>query len=71
MADEYADQMIIIFSTPTPQGVSLLYKDISSADRTDWMWDMKHLVDFVGISYMGTLKNGRPFSLVPIFFQAR
>lgn len=64
---EYADQMIIIFSTPTPQGVSLLYKDISSADRTDWMWDMKHLTDFVGISYMGTLEEWKAFFARPDF----
>lgn len=58
---EYADQMIIIFSTPTPQGVSMLYKATSSSDRTDWMWDMKRITDFINISYMGTLEEWKTF----------
>lgn len=58
---EFSDRLIIVFSTPTPQGVSILYKEIPSYERSAWMWDMKRLVDFVNVSYMGTLKEWAAF----------
>ncbi len=64
---EFSDRLVIVFSTPTPQGVSILYKEIPSYERTSWMWDMKRLVDFVNVSYMGTLKEWEAFFSRPDF----
>lgn len=58
---EFSDQLIIIFSTPTPQGVSMLYKETASYDREEWMWDMGHMTDYVNVSYMGTLVEWERF----------
>ncbi len=64
---EFSDQLIVIFSTPTPQGVSMLYKAMNSHERSDWMWDMKQLVDYINISYMGTLEEWTKFLSRPDF----
>ncbi len=64
---EFSDRLVIVFSTPTPQGVSMLYKEVASHERAAWMWDMKKLVDFINVSYMGTLEEWQAFFARPDF----
>ncbi len=58
---DYADQVIIIWSTPTPQGVSMIYKQVTSATVHAWMYDMEKITDYMNISYMGTLEEWKDF----------
>lgn len=58
---DYADQVIIIWSTPTPQGVSMLYKQVNSSNVYSWMYDMEKIVDYMNVSYMGTLEEWKAF----------
>jgi serine protease Do len=58
---EYLDDVVITCATPTPQGLSMIYVDSSSADRDCWLYDLKKIADLMNVSYLGTLAEWDAF----------
>lgn len=58
---EYSDQVGILYSAPTPDGMVCLLKFVNSSRRDVWQYDLKKTLDFVYIPYFGTLKQWDAF----------
>jgi serine protease Do len=58
---EYADQVIMTCSIPTPRGIAMIYIPLRSSSRESWLYDMRKITDFVNVSYSGTLKEWSAF----------
>jgi len=58
---EYNDEAIITISTPTPQGVAMVLITCSTFDMDLWTYDLKHMTDYIYISYFGKLKEWQEF----------
>ena len=54
---EYSDQLVMTCTTPTPQGLCMIYVASESGDLDWWLYDMKKLADFMNVSYGGTLEE--------------
>lgn len=68
---EYNDEAVITLSTPTPQGVAMILIACPTHDIDFWTYDLKHMTDFIYISYFGKLKEWQEFvqqrSYLPTF----
>lgn len=58
---EYNDEAIVTLSTPTPQGVAMIIIACPTHDIDFWTYDLKHMTDFIYISYFGKLKEWEEF----------
>ena len=58
---EYSDQFVMTCSTPTPQGLAMIYVARPSADKDAWLYDTRALTDFMNIYYYGTLEEWSAF----------
>jgi serine protease Do len=64
---EYNDLFVMTCSTPTPQGLCMIYVARNSAVMDAWLYDMKKLADFVNISYCGSLEDWEAYLKNPAF----
>jgi hypothetical protein len=48
-------------STPTPEGLSMIYVARASSNIDVWLYDMRKLADFMNVSYFGTLEEWDAF----------
>lgn len=58
---EYSDDVIISYSTLTPQGVSIVMLECDTSDLEESNYDMRKILDFVHVSYYGKLKEWKEF----------
>jgi len=58
---EFEDQIVITCSTPTPQGLCLIWVQAGSDQEYQWLYDIRKIVDFVNVSYCGTLAQWTAF----------
>jgi hypothetical protein len=53
----YSDEVVISYSTPTPQGLAVFLVFCNTADIDYWTYDLNKMVDFTMISYYGKIKE--------------
>ena len=54
---EYSDQVGILISSPTPDGLVCMLQFVRYSQRDVWLLDLKKTADFIYIPYFGTLKQ--------------
>jgi hypothetical protein len=52
---------VITLATPTPRGLAIMCVFCDSALKKLWEFDLKKIVDYVGLSYFGNLEEWRGF----------
>lgn len=62
---EFMDKAVITFALPTPTGVSLIYKSISTSAKNLWMYDLKKQCDLTVVSFTGTVPEWQAFLAGP------
>jgi serine protease Do len=58
---EYSDEVAILFSTPTPDGLTCILLFCTYCEIETWLYDLKKFADLTVIPYYGTLEDWRGF----------
>ncbi len=58
---EYSDEAVISCATPTPEGMSAVVFVCETSEIEFWKYDALKLLDFVQLSYYGSLKDWKEF----------
>jgi serine protease Do len=58
---EFSDEVAILLSTPTPDGLVASLRFCNHFDLESWLYDLKKIADLTYIPYVGTLLQWRDF----------
>jgi serine protease Do len=58
---EYLDRVVINFTIPTPNGLTIMYVSCASSQVEYFLYDLKKIVDYIAVSYGGMVDEWQTF----------